>query len=86
VLGGRDESSGEQALRSSDLGWTLLAPVEFMSGALERAGSIREHGLVRMLAARCRRPRSGHRRRGRHGAHGGRTRRTHLPGHRTAVP
>lgn len=50
VLGGWDESSVEQALRTSDLAWTLLAPVEFMSGALEWADTVREHGAVRLLA------------------------------------
>lgn len=50
VLGGWDESSVEAALRASDVAWTLLAPVEFMSGALEWANSVREHGVVRSLA------------------------------------
>lgn len=50
VLGGWDESTLEPALRASGLGWTLLAPVEFMSGALEWAGSVREHGAIRLLA------------------------------------
>lgn len=50
VLGGWEETTVEPALRGSDLGWTLLAPGEFMSGALEWAGSVREHGAVRMLA------------------------------------
>jgi uncharacterized protein YbjT (DUF2867 family) len=50
VLGGWDETSVEAALRSSDLGWTALAPGEFMSGALEWAPSVRDHGVVRLLA------------------------------------
>lgn len=50
VLCGWDESTLEPALRASDLGWTLLVPVEFTSGALEWAGSVREHGAVRLLA------------------------------------
>ena len=51
VLGGWEESTVEQALRASDIGWTLLAPVEFMSGALEWADSVRGHGAVRLLAS-----------------------------------
>jgi len=50
VLGGWEETSVEPALRASDLSWTLLVPGEFMSGALEWAGSVREHGAVRLLA------------------------------------
>lgn len=49
VLGGWDESTLEPALRDSGLGWTLLAPVEFMSGALEWAAAVQEHGAVSML-------------------------------------
>ncbi|MBO1751356.1 NAD(P)H-binding protein [Actinotalea sp. BY-33] len=50
VLGGWEESTVEPALRASDLGWTSLEPVEFMSGALEWVGSVREHGAVRLMA------------------------------------
>lgn len=49
VLCGWKEGTLEQALRTSDLAWTLLAPVEFMSGALEWADSVREHGAIRLL-------------------------------------
>lgn len=50
VLGGWDESTVEPALRGSTLGWTVLAPGEFMSGALEWADAVREQGVVRQLA------------------------------------
>nr|QKW93677.1 nucleotide-diphosphate sugar epimerase [Vitiosangium cumulatum] len=50
VLGGWDETSVEQALRGSSIGWTRLESVEFMANALEWAASIREEGVVRMLA------------------------------------
>jgi uncharacterized protein YbjT (DUF2867 family) len=50
VLRGWEESSVERALRASDIDWTLLAPVEFMSGALEWAGSVHEHNAVQLLA------------------------------------
>lgn len=50
VLSGWDESSVEEALRAGGIGWTLLAPVEFMSGALEWADAVRTHNAVRLLA------------------------------------
>ncbi|WP_432520984.1 NAD(P)H-binding protein [Kineococcus sp. SYSU DK006] len=50
VLRGWEESGLEQALTAAGLGWTQLAPVEFMSGALEWAPCVREHGAVRLLA------------------------------------
>ncbi|GAA1208769.1 NAD(P)H-binding protein [Pseudonocardia alaniniphila] len=49
VLSGWEESSVEVALRGADIGWTLLAPKEFMSSALEWAGMVRE-GAIRVLA------------------------------------
>ncbi|WAS91277.1 NAD(P)H-binding protein [Nannocystis punicea] len=51
VLGGWDETSVERALEGSAIGWTRLEPVEFMANALEWAQSIRQGGVVRMLAA-----------------------------------
>lgn len=50
VLGGWEETTVEPALRDSDLGWTVVSPAEFMSGALEWAGSVREQSTVRLLA------------------------------------
>lgn len=49
VLGGWEETSVEGALRAGDLDWTVLAPVEFMSGALEWADAVRAEGTVRLL-------------------------------------
>lgn len=49
VLGGWEESSVEQELRESGLGWTLLRPVEFMANALEWAESVRTLGVVRVF-------------------------------------
>lgn len=48
VLSGWDRSSVEDALEGSGIPWTLLAPVEFMSNALEWADSIRSDGVVRL--------------------------------------
>lgn len=48
VLSGWERSSVEDALEDSDIGWTLLAPVEFMSNALEWAESIRADGVLRL--------------------------------------
>ncbi|MBN6057183.1 NAD(P)H-binding protein [Nonomuraea sp. RK-328] len=48
VLGGRADGPLEQALAASDLEWTLLEPVEFMSNTLRWwAGSVKAHGVVR---------------------------------------
>ncbi|MGO1051953.1 NAD(P)H-binding protein [Crossiella sp. CA198] len=49
VLGGWEETSVEQALSASDLGWTWLRPVEFMANATEWAEEIRTEGLVRVF-------------------------------------
>jgi uncharacterized protein YbjT (DUF2867 family) len=48
VLRGGEETSIEQAVADSSLAWTFLQPVEFMSGALDWAKSIREEGVVSM--------------------------------------
>jgi uncharacterized protein YbjT (DUF2867 family) len=37
----------EEAIAASDLEWTFLSPVEFMSNALELAGSVATEGVVR---------------------------------------
>lgn len=50
VLGGWDESTLEPALRESSLPWGLLAPVEFMTNALEWAPVIIAERRVRTLA------------------------------------
>jgi uncharacterized protein YbjT (DUF2867 family) len=48
VLGGWQESTVEPALRSSDLAWTFLAPVEFMANTLHDWGPrLRSSGVVR---------------------------------------
>jgi uncharacterized protein YbjT (DUF2867 family) len=47
VLSGGDGSPVETAVRASDLEWTILQPVEFMSGTLDWAESIRKEGVVR---------------------------------------
>lgn len=48
VLAGDTEKSPlELAIEASDLEWTRLSPVEFMSNALEWADSVREEGVVR---------------------------------------
>ncbi|MCK2241689.1 MULTISPECIES: NAD(P)H-binding protein [unclassified Crossiella] len=49
VLGGWEETSVEQALSASELGWTWLRPVEFMANATEWAEEIRTEGLVRVF-------------------------------------
>jgi len=46
LLGG-EPGSVVQAVESSDLAWTFLKPVEFMSGVLDWAPSIRAEGVVR---------------------------------------
>ncbi len=51
VLGAFGGSPLEDAVRGSDLEWTVLVPLEFMSGALEWAPDVRETGAVRTLAA-----------------------------------
>lgn len=50
VLGSWDESTLEPALRASSLPWAQLAPVEFMSNALEWAPEITANRRVRTLA------------------------------------
>jgi uncharacterized protein YbjT (DUF2867 family) len=47
VLSGGD-SPLETAVKASDLEWTILQPVEFMSGALDWVDSIRDEGVVRV--------------------------------------
>ncbi|TDD24608.1 NAD(P)H-binding protein [Nonomuraea diastatica] len=48
VLGGREDGALEQALAASDLEWTLLHPVEFMSNTLQWwAHSIRTEGVIK---------------------------------------
>ncbi|MEO3796531.1 NmrA family NAD(P)-binding protein [Nonomuraea sp. B10E15] len=48
VLGGREDGTLEQALAASDLEWTLLNPVEFMSNTLQWwARSVRTEGVVK---------------------------------------
>jgi len=46
VLGGREDTSVEKALRDRDLAWTLVQPVEFMANALAWAGAVRGQGVV----------------------------------------
>ena len=55
VLGGKDESGVEKALRDSDLAWTVVQPVEFMGNALAwipavHAGEIKEPFVDRRSA------------------------------------
>lgn len=47
VLLGGEKGAVEQALEASALAWTHLQPVEFMSGVLDWAASIRTEGVVR---------------------------------------
>jgi uncharacterized protein YbjT (DUF2867 family) len=47
VLRGGTETSVEEAAKASSLAWTFIEPVEFMSGALDYAESIRTEGVVR---------------------------------------
>lgn len=48
VLGGRADGPLEQALAASDLEWTLLHPVEFMSNTLQWwAETVRAGGVIR---------------------------------------
>jgi uncharacterized protein YbjT (DUF2867 family) len=47
VLRGGERTSVEEAAEASSLAWTFLEPVEFMSGALDYAESIRTEGIVR---------------------------------------
>jgi uncharacterized protein YbjT (DUF2867 family) len=48
VLRGGEKSSIEKAIEASDLGWTYIQPVEFMSNMLEWADGIRDEGIVRV--------------------------------------
>ncbi|CAL9372597.1 NAD(P)H azoreductase [Nocardiopsis dassonvillei] len=50
VLGAFGGSPLEEAVRTDRLEWTVLVPLEFMSGALEWAPDVREAGAVRTLA------------------------------------
>lgn len=47
VLCGGEPGSVEAAVAASDLDWTLLQPVEFMSNALDWSETIRTEGVVR---------------------------------------
>ena len=47
VLNGGGDSPLQTAVQRSDVEWTVLVPVEFMSGALDWASSIRDEGVVR---------------------------------------
>ncbi|NUW45959.1 NmrA family NAD(P)-binding protein [Nonomuraea rhodomycinica] len=48
VLGGRADGPLERALEATEVEWTLLNPVEFMSNTLRWwAGSVKAHGVVR---------------------------------------
>lgn len=47
VLSGGGDTPLQTAVEGSDLEWTVLAPVEFMSGILDWAPSIRDEGVVR---------------------------------------
>ncbi len=47
ILGAGEETSVEQAAKASSLAWTILQPVEFMTGALDYAETIRSEGVVR---------------------------------------
>jgi uncharacterized protein YbjT (DUF2867 family) len=48
LRGGGEKGTVENALEASSLDWTLLQPVEFMSGAMDWASAIREEGVVRL--------------------------------------
>lgn len=48
VLLGGEKGAFEQAVEASPLAWTHLQPVEFMSGVLDWAESIRREGVVRI--------------------------------------
>ncbi|MGK5555073.1 NAD(P)H-binding protein [Actinomadura kijaniata] len=47
VLNGGGPTPLEDAVRASDLEWTVVAPVEFMANALDWAGSVRAEDTVR---------------------------------------
>ncbi|GIH05867.1 nucleotide-diphosphate-sugar epimerase [Rhizocola hellebori] len=47
VLRGGDKGTVENALEASDLEWTFIQPVEFMSGVFDWIESIRDEGIVR---------------------------------------
>lgn len=47
VLLGGEKGDFEKSVESSKMAWTFLAPVEFMSGALDWADSIRNESVVR---------------------------------------
>ncbi|MFE1263015.1 hypothetical protein ACFW5X_21110 [Streptomyces albogriseolus] len=47
LKGDVEKSPLERSVEAGGLEWTLLSPVEFMSNALEWAGSVRFEGVVR---------------------------------------
>lgn len=47
VLMGGEKTAVEEAVENSAMAWTLLQPVEFMTGMLDYAESIRTEGVVR---------------------------------------
>ncbi|MCI0708614.1 MAG: NAD(P)H-binding protein [Chloroflexi bacterium] len=51
VLMGGEKGSFEEAVESSALAWAFLQPVEFMTGALDWAESIRDEGVVHQAFA-----------------------------------
>ncbi|MFE5243225.1 MULTISPECIES: NAD(P)H-binding protein [unclassified Streptomyces] len=54
LKGDTGKSPLEQAIEASDLEWTYLSPVEFMSNALEWAESVKTEGVVREAFAEVR--------------------------------
>jgi len=56
VLRGQPGSDVENAVTASDLEWTLVTPMEFMSGVFDWAESIRTEGVVRAPFADARSP------------------------------
>lgn len=54
LKGGMEKSPLEEAVEAGGLEWTHLAPVEFMSNALEWAESVRSEGVVREAFAESR--------------------------------
>jgi uncharacterized protein YbjT (DUF2867 family) len=51
VLLGGEKGALEQAVEASSMAWTMLQPVEFMSGAFDYAQSIRNESVVRVAFA-----------------------------------
>ena len=54
VLRGGDKGTVEHALEASDLEWTFIQPVEFMSGVFDWAASIRDENVVKAPFAQVR--------------------------------